>query len=119
MAPRTARPIATVACQALTPHNIFFRSAKSAIAPAGSVNKEKGSDENVAMRGRRNAAFDLARESKTQKAAVPWAAIALPEITFAIQSLLKAALPKAVQVDVCAIDEASGFNLTLDRSILH
>jgi hypothetical protein len=72
------------------------------------VNKEKGSDENVAMRGIRKVAFDLARASKTQKAAVPWAAIALPEITFASQSLLKAAFRNAVQVDASVIALASG-----------
>jgi hypothetical protein len=86
-----------------TPHNILFRSTKSAIAPAGSVSKEEGRDENVAMRGRRNAAFDLLRESKTQKAAIPWAAIALPEIRLASQSFLKPGFPSAVQIDVCAI----------------
>jgi transposase IS66-like protein len=34
---------------------------------------------------------------------VPWAAIALPEIRFDSQSLLKAGFPKAVQVDILVI----------------
>jgi hypothetical protein len=51
-----------------------------------------------AIRGRSNVDSDLAREFRTQKAAVPWAAIALPEIRFASQSLLKAGFRKALQV---------------------
>jgi len=57
------------------------------------------------MSGRSNVESDLAREFRTQKAAVPWAAIALPEIRFASQSLLKAGFRKAVQVDIFAIRE--------------
>jgi hypothetical protein len=73
------------------------------MAPAGSVNREEGSDENVAISERNNVDSDLPKELSTQKAAVPWAAIALPEIRFATQSLLKAVFRKAVQVDVLAI----------------
>ena len=54
---------------------------------------------------------DLPRALSIQKAAVPSAAIALPEIKFATQSLLKAAFRKAVQGDVSGIGDASGFNL--------
>ena len=70
------------------------------MAPAGSVNREEGSDENVAISERNNVDSDLPRELNTQKAAVPWAAIALPEIRSATQSLVKAVFRKAVQVDV-------------------
>jgi len=75
------------------------------MAPAGNVKREEGSAESVAMSGRSNVESDLAREFRTQKAAVPWAAIALPEIRFASQSLLKAGFRKAVQVDIFAIRE--------------
>src|SRR6516165_7843759 len=105
MTPRTARPVATVACHRLTAASIFFRSTKSAMAPAGNVKKEEGSDESVAMSGRSNVDSDLAREFSTQKAAVPWAAIALPEIRFASQSRLKAGFRKAVQVDCLGMRE--------------
>ena len=73
------------------------------MAPAGSVNKDEGSDENVAISERNNVDSDFPRELSTQKAAVPWAAIALPEMTFATQNLLKAVFRKAVQVEVLAI----------------
>jgi hypothetical protein len=55
------------------------------------------------MSGRSSVESDLAREFRTQNAAVPWAAIALPEIRFASQNLLKAGLRKAVQVEIFAI----------------
>ncbi len=73
------------------------------MAPAGSVNREKGSDESVAMSERSNVQSDFPRELSTQKAAVPWAAIALPEIKFATQNLLKEGFRNAVQVDVSVI----------------
>ena len=73
------------------------------MAPAGRVKREKGSDENVAISERKNVDSDLPRALSIQKAAVPWAAIALPEITFANQSLLKLVFRKAVQVDVSGI----------------
>jgi hypothetical protein len=81
------------------------------MAPAGSVNSEKGSEESVAMSERSNVESDLPRELSTQKAAVPWAAIAVPEITFATQNLLKGGFRKAVQVDVPVIEG------TLDASL--
>ena len=101
--PRTARQIATAACHRFTAHSIFFRSIRSAMAPAGSVNREKGSDESVAMSERSRVQSDLPRVLSTQKAAVPWAAIALPEIKFATQNLLKEGFRSAVQVDVSDI----------------
>src|SRR6516164_636528 len=103
MTPRTARAIATATCHRLTAESIFFRSTKSAMAPAGNVKREEGSAESVAMSGRSSVESDLAREFRTQNAAVPWAAIALPEIRFASQNLLKAGLRKAVQVEIFAI----------------
>src|SRR6516162_5374918 len=105
MTPRTARAIATAACHRLTAESIFFRSTKSAMAPAGNVKREEGSAESVAMSGRSSVESDLAREFRTQKAAVPWAAIALPEIRFASQNLLKAGFRKAVQVDILVMRE--------------
>jgi hypothetical protein len=75
------------------------------MAPAGNVKREEGSAESVAMSGRSNVESDLAREFRTQKAAVPWAAIALPEIRFASQSLLKAGFRKAAQVDFLVMRE--------------
>jgi hypothetical protein len=80
------------------------------MAPAGKVKREKGSVESVAIRGRSNVDSDLARELRTQKAAVPWAAIALPEIRFASQNLLKAGFRKAVQVDILVIREHFGIH---------
>jgi len=55
------------------------------------------------MSERSNVQSDLPRELSTQKAAVPWAAIVLPEIKFATQSLLKEGFRNAVQVDVSVI----------------
>ena len=103
MIPRIAREIATAACHRFTAHNIFFRSIRSATAPAGSVNREKGRDESVAMSERSNVESDLPRELSTQKAAVPWAAIAVPEIRVATQNLANAGFRKADQVDVPVI----------------
>jgi hypothetical protein len=62
------------------------------------VKREKGSDESVAMSERRNVDSDLPRELRTQKAAVPWAAIAIPEIRFATHIFLKALFRRAAQV---------------------
>ena len=73
------------------------------MAPAGRVKREKGSDESVAISERKNVDSDLPRALSIQKAAVPWAAIALPEIKFATQSLLKALSRKTFQVDFSAI----------------
>jgi hypothetical protein len=74
------------------------------MAPAGSVKREKGSDENVAISERNNVQSDLPRELSAQKAAVPWAAIALPEIKFATQNCLNAGFRNAVQVDISVIE---------------
>jgi hypothetical protein len=82
------------------------------MAPAGSVNREKGSDESVAMSERSNVESDLPRELSTQKAAVPWAAIVVPEIRLATQNLVKAGFRKAVQVDVPVIEGTSDASLT-------
>jgi hypothetical protein len=87
----------------LTANRIFLRSTRSAIAPADRVKREKGSDESVAISERKKVDSDLPRALSTQKAAVPWAAIALPEIKLATQNLLKAVFRKAVQVDVSGI----------------
>src|SRR5262245_4626425 len=95
--------MATAACHRFTAQSSFFRFARSAIAPAGNVKREEGSAESVAMSDRSNVESDLPRELNTQNAAVPWAAIALPEIRFATQSLLKAVFRKAVQADVSVI----------------
>jgi hypothetical protein len=76
------------------------------------VNRENGSDENVAMSERSNVESDLPRELRTQKAAVPWAAIVVPEIRLATQNFAKAGFLKAVQVDVPAIEG------TLDASLM-
>ena len=61
------------------------------------------SDESVAISERKKVDSDLPRALSTQKAAVPWAAIALPEIKLATQNLLKAVFRKAVQVEVLVI----------------
>jgi hypothetical protein len=82
------------------------------MAPAGSVNREKGSDESVAMSERSNVESDLPRELSTQKADVPWAAIVVPEIRLATQNLVKAGFRKAVQVDVPVIEGTSDASLT-------
>ena len=71
------------------------------------MNRAKGSDESVAISERSSVESDLPRELKTQKAAVPCAATAAPEVRFASQSLLNPAFPKAVQVDALVIAGAS------------
>ena len=112
MIPRIAREIATAACHRFTAHNIFFRSIRSAMAPAGSVNREKGRDESVAMSERSNVESDLPRELITQKAAVPWAAIAVPETRVAAQNLVNAGFRKADHVDVPVIGGTLDASLT-------
>src|SRR5215469_16221741 len=71
------------------------------MTPAGRVNKKKGSDASVAM-----------SEIKTGEpvtrfidhiAASLWAATQVPEITVAIQSLLKTVFRRALQVEVLVI----------------
>ena len=99
MTPRRARVIATAACHRLTAPSTLFRSTRSAMAPAGNVKTAKGRDESVAMSDRNNVDSDLPRALNTQKAAVPWAAIAHPETRFANQTLLKALFPRTVHVD--------------------
>src|SRR5439155_8026704 len=98
MNPRMARPIATAACHRFAALRIFLRSTRSAMAPAGSVKSAKGSDESVAISDRRNVDSDLPRKLRTQKAAVPWAAIAIPEIRLATHIFLKAVFRRADQV---------------------
>jgi hypothetical protein len=70
------------------------------------------------MSERNNVDSDLPRELNTQKAAVPWAAIALPETRFASQSLLNAAFLNAVQVDVSGIGER-GFRIRSGLEIVN
>ena len=86
------------------------------MAPAGRVKREKGSDESVAISERKSVDSDLPRALSIQKAAVPWAAIAPPEIRFATQNLLKAVFCKAVQVDIPGI--GGSFRIQSDLQIV-
>src|ERR1700730_56586 len=99
--PSTASPAAIAANQRLIPHTNFLRFTLSASTPAGRVNKKKGSDATVAMSeiktGEPVTTFII------QVAALLWAATQVPEITVAIQSLLKAGFRRAVQVELFVI----------------
>jgi len=65
------------------------------------VNKKKGSDAAVAMSEIKNG--EPVTTFIIQVAALLWAASQVPEITVAIQSLLKAGFPRAVQVEFVVI----------------
>jgi hypothetical protein len=82
----------------------------SARTPAGRVNKKKGSDATVAMSeikmGEPVCRFII------HVAASLWAATQVPEITVAIQSLLKTGLRRAVQVELLVIIPYKGIALS-------
>src|ERR1700756_3735783 len=82
----------------LTKHINFRRSTLSAMTPAGSVNKKKGSDASVDISEIKNG--DPVKISIIQVAALLCAATKVPEMTVAIQSLLKAGFLNAVQVEL-------------------
>jgi len=65
------------------------------------VNKKKGSDAAVAMSEIKNG--EPVTTFIIQVAALLWAASQVPEITVAIQSLLKAGFRRAVQVELLVI----------------
>ena len=69
--------------------------------PAGRVNKKKGSDATVAMSEMRTG--EPVSRFIIHVAASLWAATKVPEITVAIQSLLKAGLSRALQVELLVI----------------
>ena len=76
----------------------FFRSTLSARAPAGSVNRKKGSDATVDMREMKNG--DPVETFIIQVAALSWAATQVPETTVAIQSFLNTGFLSAIQVEL-------------------
>jgi hypothetical protein len=96
--PSAAKPAARAANATLTTHINFRRSTLSARAPAGSVNRKKGSDATVDISKIKNG--DPVKISIIQVAALLWAATKVPEMTVAIQSLLKAGFFSAVQVEL-------------------
>jgi hypothetical protein len=79
----------------------------SARAPAGSVNKKKGSEATVASTEIKNG--DGVSIFISHVAAVSWAATQVPEITEAIHSFRKTGFRKAIQVEVfvivCGVEE--------------
>src|SRR5580704_14535954 len=95
--PRMARPAAAAANQRFTTQSNFLRSTMSARAPAGSVNKKKGSEATVdrseIKKGDGVSIFII------HIAAVSWAATQVPEMSAAIHSFRKTGLPRADQVE--------------------
>jgi RNA polymerase sigma-70 factor (ECF subfamily) len=83
--------------QTLIVHTSFWRSTLSARAPAGSVNRKKGSDATVDINDSNNG--DPVEIFIVQVAALSWAATQVPEITAAIQSFLNAGFRIAAQVE--------------------
>src|SRR4029077_5638090 len=93
--------MAIAASQRLMAHTSFFRSTLSARAPAGSVNRKKGSDATVDMSDIKRG--DGGTRFIDQGAALSWAARQGPEITVASQSFLKTGFLRAVQVELLVI----------------
>ena len=83
--------------QTLIVQTSFLRSTLSARAPAGSVNRRKGSDATVDINDSNKG--DPVRIFIIQVAAVSWATTQVPEITAAIQSFLNAGFRSAAQVE--------------------
>jgi hypothetical protein len=96
--PSTARLLAAAANPKLIKHTNLCRSTLSARAPAGNVNKKKGSDATVDMREMKKG--DPVETFIIQVAALSWAATQVPEITVAIQSLLNTGFLSAVQLEL-------------------
>ena len=96
--PSAAKPAAIAANPTLTKHINFRRSILSARAPAGSVNRKKGSAAAVDISEIKNG--DPVKISIIQVAALLCAATKVPEMTVAIQSLLKAGFLSAVRVEL-------------------
>jgi hypothetical protein len=101
--------MAVAANQRLMAHTNFRRSILSARAPAGSVNRKKGSEAAVDMSDIKNG--DAVSRFIDQMAAVSWAATQIPEITVASQSFLKTGLLSAVQVEPLVIIEDESLHL--------
>ena len=95
--PRIAKPAAAAANQRFTRQSNFFRSTISARAPAGSVNKKKGSEATVERTEIKNG--DGVSIFIIQVAAVSCAATQVPEMTAAIHSFRKTGFAKAAQVE--------------------
>ena len=96
--PKSARPAAATTSQTCITHKSFLRFTMSVRAPAGNVNRKKGSE----------AAEDNSESSKgegvivfiTQVAAMSWAETQHPETTLASQSLRKTGFCSASQIEV-------------------
>src|SRR5580704_13822837 len=95
--PRIAMPAAAPANQRFTTQSNFLRSTMSARAPAGRVNKKKGSEATVDRSEIKNG--DGVSIFIIHIAAVSWAATQVPEMTAAIHSFRKTGLPRADQVE--------------------
>ena len=95
--PRIARPAAAAANQRFTKQSNLFRSTISARAPAGSVNRKKGSEATVDRTEIKNG--DGVSIFIIQVAAVSWAATQVPEMSVATHSLRKTGFAKAAQVE--------------------
>jgi hypothetical protein len=110
--PSTAKPTAVAANPTLIRHINFCRSTLSARAPAGSVNRKKGSDATVAMSEIQNG--DPVNIFIIQVAVLSWAETQVPEIAVAIQSFLNTGFRSAVQVEFVVMIETTVF-LPLQR----
>jgi hypothetical protein len=90
-----------MANQIYAAHSTFLRSAISARAPAGRINRKNGSVAAVDIRERSN--VDWLMLFIIQVAAVSCADTQAPETTVANQSLLKVGFCKALQLEVAFI----------------
>src|SRR5262245_51057953 len=99
--PSTDKPAAAAAKPKLIKHTNFCRSTLSARAPAGRVNRKKGSDATVDISEIKNG--ESVKVFIIQVAALSWAATQVPEITVAIQSFLNTGFLNAVQVELSFI----------------
>src|SRR5580704_6059171 len=90
-----------VASPTLIAQTNFRRFTLSARMPAGRVNKKKGSDATVAISEIKTG--ESVRRFIIHVDASLWAVTQVPEITVAIQSLLKAGFRRALQVEVLVI----------------
>src|SRR5260370_14079471 len=93
---KIGRPAAAAANQRFTTQSNFLRYTMSASAPAGSVNRKKGSEATVDSSEIKNG--DGVSIFIIHIAAVSWAATQVPEMTAAIHSFRKTGFPKADQV---------------------
>src|SRR5260221_12346512 len=100
--PSTANPAAIAANQRLIQHTNFLRFTLSASTPAGRVNKKKGSDGTVAMSENKNG--EPVTTFIIPNSALLCAATPGPEITAAIQKLLKTRVRRGLPMGIIVIN---------------